>query len=191
MRRGAAVRQARPRTRALRAPGAALLAALTLAACALQGPLPPQPQGVSGASRPGNTQPPPPAAGQAPAAPAERPAAPPPRQFHLSPATSSLVAQAQRQAAEGNFAQAEATLERALRIEPDNPLVWSELGRVHLAEGDAAQADAMGRKALSLATGDPAAQSAAWRLIADSLRARGRNEEAAEAERRGASLAPR
>ena len=61
----------------------------------------------------------------------------------------------------GNYGQASVTLERALRIEPDNPLVWIELGRVRLAENNGLQADAMGHKALALATGDPAAQSAA------------------------------
>jgi Tfp pilus assembly protein PilF len=87
--------------------------------------------------------------------------------------------------------QAAATLERALRIEPDNPLVWIELGRVRIAENNPAQAEAMGRKALALATGDPGAQSSAWHLIADAQRARGDNAGAAEAERRAASLAPR
>ena len=79
---------------------------------------------------------------------------------------------------------AAATLERALRIEPDNPLLWTELGRIRMGENNPAQAEAMGRKALALATGDPAAQSSAWHLIADSLRARGRNAEAADADRR-------
>ena len=77
-----------------------------------------------------------------------------------------------------------------MRIEPDNPLVWIELGRVRLAENNPAQADAMGRKALALATGDPAAQSSAWHLIADALRSRGDNCGAAEADRRAESLAP-
>jgi len=100
------------------------------------------------------------------------------------------VTQAHQQAASGDTAQAAATLERALRIEPDNPLVWIELGRVRLAENNPAQANAMGRKALALATGDPGAQSSAWHLIADALRARGDNGGAAEADRRAASLAP-
>ncbi len=91
------------------------------------------------------------------------------------PPRSALVAQAHQQAAGGDYGQATATLERALRIEPDNPLLWIELGRVRLGDNNAAQADGMGHKALALATGDPAAQAAAWRLIADSLRARGRN----------------
>lgn len=114
----------------------------------------------------------------------------PPKQFHLGAAASALVTQAHQQAAGGDSAQAAATLERALRIEPENPLVWIELGRVRLSENNAAQADAMGRKALSLASGDAAAQSSAWRLIADSLRARGNNGGAADADRRAASLAP-
>jgi Tfp pilus assembly protein PilF len=101
------------------------------------------------------------------------------------------VSQAHQQSAGGDTTQAAATLERALRIEPDNPLVWIELGRVRLAENNAAQADAMGRKALTLASGDAAAQSSAWRLIADSLRARGDNGGAADAERRAASLSAR
>ena len=78
-----------------------------------------------------------------------------------------------------------------MRIEPDNPLVWIELGRVRLGENNAAQADALGHKALTLAAGDPAAQASAWRLIADAARARGRNTDAYDADRRAQSLAPR
>jgi predicted Zn-dependent protease len=101
------------------------------------------------------------------------------------------VTQAHTQAGGGDYGQAAATLERALRIEPDNPLLWIELGRVRLGTNNAAQADAMGRKALALATGDAGAQAGAWRLIADSLRALGRNPEAAEADGRAGALAPR
>ena len=118
------------------------------------------------------------------------PYAPPARQFHLGPAADALVAQAHTQAGAGEYAAAGATLERALRIEPDNPLLWVELGRVQMEEGNAGQADSMGRKALALATGDPSAQASAWRLIADSLHARGRTADAQEAEQRAAALAP-
>ena len=98
---------------------------------------------------------------------------------------------AHQQAASGDTVQAAATLERAVRIEPDNPLVWIELGRARLAENNPTQANAMARKALALATGDPAAQSSAWHLIADALRARGDNVGAADADSRAESLAPR
>ena len=81
-------------------------------------------------------------------------------------------------------------IERALRIEPDNPLVWIEMGRMRLASGDARQAENMGRRALSLAAGAPREQSGAWRLVADALRARGRNVEAQEASERADALAP-
>jgi cytochrome c-type biogenesis protein CcmH/NrfG len=101
------------------------------------------------------------------------------------------VAQAHRQSQAGDFGTAAITLERALRIEPSNPLLWIELGQVRLGEGNAGQADSMGRKALALATGDPRAQSSAWRLIAEALRVRGRNQEAADADRRSAELAAR
>lgn len=90
----------------------------------------------------------------------------------------------------GDFGRAAATIERAMRIEPDNPLLWIELGRVRYTAGDYSQADSMGHKALALATGDSRAQASAWKLIADSLRSRQRNAEAAEADKRASALAP-
>ena len=171
----------------------ALILTVVLTGCTLFRSPPPPPGAPSGGeTRPGSAQPPQPPP-QAPPAVPEAPSPPPavpPRQFHLSSATSALVTQAHQQAATGDTAQAAATLERALRIEPDNPLVWIELGRVRLAENNPTQANAMGRKALALAIGDPAAQSSAWHLIADALRARGDNAGAADADQRAASLAP-
>jgi len=173
----------------------ALLAAVSLSACALfRAPPPQSAPPVTGAASPGSAQPrqggpqTPAPETQVPPAPPSAPS--PTKQFHLGSAASALVTQAHQQAAGGDTAQATATLERALRIEPDNPLVWIELGRVRLAENNPAQADAMGRKALALASGDASAQSSAWRLIADSLRARGNNGGAADADRRASSLAP-
>ena len=101
------------------------------------------------------------------------------------------MAQAQKQASGGDYGPADATLERAVRIEPDNPLVWIELGRVRLGETNAVQADALGHKALTLATGDPSAQAAAWHLIADAARARGHTVRAYEADRHAQELSPR
>jgi len=172
----------------------ALIVTVVLAGCTLFRSPPAPPAAPAGGGMEAGTSQPAQPAPQAPAAPAPEaptpPATAPPRQFHLGSATSALVTQAHQQAASGDTAQAAATLERALRIEPDNPLVWIELGRVRLAENNPAQANAMGRKALALATGDPAAQSSAWHLIADALRARGDNGGAADADRRAASLAP-
>ena len=162
---------------------AALLTVLALAACASGGPV--ASGAPTGAAVPGSA-----AGSLQPQPSAPLPNAPPGRPFHLGPAANALVARAHAQAGAGEYAAAGATLERALRIEPDNPLLWVELGRVQMGEGNGAQADGMGRKALALATGDPSAQASAWRLIADSLHARGRTAEALEAEQRAGSLVP-
>src|ERR1700722_14653670 len=172
-----------------------LIAGSLLSACSLfppSHPEAPQSEGpgsstASPSAQPGTAQPEP--GTPTPAVP--EPPRPPPKQFKLGPATAALVAQAHKQATGGNYEPAAATIERALRIEPENPLLWIELGQIRLSEGNAAQADGMGRKAVALATGDATAQSSAWRLIADSLRARQRNQEAAEADKRAATVSPR
>jgi tetratricopeptide (TPR) repeat protein len=172
-----------------------LATASLLSACSLFHPSQPEagpatgpgPSTAPSAGQPGTAQPEP--GTPTPAVP--EPPRPPPKQFKLGPATASLVAQAHKQASTGNYEPAAATIERALRIEPENPLLWIELGQVRLSEGNAAQADGMGHKALALATGDSTAQSSAWRLIADSLRARQRNQEAADADKKAATVSPR
>jgi predicted Zn-dependent protease len=120
-----------------------------------------------------------------PALPPEVPRpAPAPREFRLSPATQSLVAQAHTLQGRGDLLGASSTLDRALRIEPSNPLLWIELGRIRLVEGDAHQAEVCGRKALALASSDQRARSGAGHLLADALRTQGRNQEASEVESR-------
>jgi hypothetical protein len=122
---------------------------------------------------------PPPAAPPHPAA-----RAPYHRRYHLSAAAEALVRHAHSQAGAGDYAGATSTIERALRIDQgSSPLLWIELGRIHMAEGNAAQADGLYRKALAQAAGDSEVQARAWGLIAQSLRAQGRNEEAQDAER--------
>jgi predicted Zn-dependent protease len=100
------------------------------------------------------------------------------RENHFSAATLSLVTESRRLASRGDLDGASSTLDRALRIEPKNPLVWIELGRLRLAESDAHQAESCGRKALALASGDRAAQRQAGRLLIDALKAQQRNQEA-------------
>jgi predicted Zn-dependent protease len=99
----------------------------------------------------------------------------------LSPASSALVTQSQSQRKKGDLPGAATSLDRALRIEPSNPLLWIEMGRLRMDQRNFAQAEAMGRKALSMSVGDARTQASAWQLIADSLRARGKNPQAQEA----------
>jgi uncharacterized protein HemY len=166
--------------RSLRTLAAALAAAVLLSGCPapLQRPQPPSnpipgPQ-PSGPLAPGPLTPIPPPPSRAP---------PSPRENHLSPATLSLVTQSRTLASHGDLDGASSTLDRALRIEPNNPLLWIELGRLRLAENDAHQAEGCGRKALALASGDHGTQAQAGRLLADALRAQRRNQEAIEIER--------
>jgi tetratricopeptide (TPR) repeat protein len=171
----------------LRLPALSFCAAIAVSGCALRAPPPSFPvthPAPAGSAHPAPGTPAAPAEAAPVPAPGEKPYTPAPKQFRLGAASQALVSQAHQQSAGGDYGAAAATLERALRIEPDNPLLWTELGRIRMGESNPAQAEAMGRKALALATGDPAAQSSAWHLIADSLRALGRNAEAADADRR-------
>ncbi len=154
---------------------AALAAAVLLGGCPASAPRTPAP-GLPGSNASTNESP----SGTPPAVP--RPLPPPPRENHLSPATRSLVAQAHTLAAHGDLDGASSTLDRALRIDPTNPLLWIELGRLRLTESDAHQAEGCGRKALALASGDHSAQRQAGRLLADALRAQQRNQEAHDVE---------
>src|SRR3979490_1862959 len=122
-----------------------IIIAAGLSACATRGPLPPGAP-PSGAPPSGTAQPEPQIPGQALPAPPERPAPGAPRQVHLGPAPSSLVTQARAQAGGGEFGPAAATLERALRIEPGNPLLWIELGRVRLPGKKRGEGGGTGRK---------------------------------------------
>jgi predicted Zn-dependent protease len=167
----------------------ALLITASLAACSViqHAPESPTPSSTPSAAGTAEPQPAPPSE----AVPIPEPPRPPPKQFKLSPATNALVQQAHTQEKAGALVPAAATIERALRIEPENPLLWIELGQIRLSENNAAQADSMGHKALALATGDPQAQASSWRLIAESLRLLGRNPEAAEADRKANALSVR
>jgi len=82
-----------------------------------------------------------------------------------STASTALLEQGREARAAGRYAEATASLERALRIDPNNPLLWIELAEVKAADGDRAQAREMARKALTLAGGDPAIESRARRLL--------------------------
>src|ERR1700677_4959505 len=137
------------------------LSVLLLAGCATSSRPSPGPE-VS--ARPPSSPPHSPPPALPPAVP--RPA-PPPREIRLSPATQSLVTQAHTLAGRGDLLGASSTLDRALRIEPSNPLLWIEMGRIRLIDSNVHQAEVCARKALALASGGHTAQAQAGRLLAD------------------------
>jgi Tfp pilus assembly protein PilF len=113
---------------------------------------------------------PPPAAETAPRAEApsaqrgvDVPAARP--QSDASGASSALLEQSRAQRAAGSLPAARGSLERALRIDPNNAALWLELGELELQTGNAAQAATMARKAMTLAGRDGRLTARAERLL--------------------------
>jgi tetratricopeptide (TPR) repeat protein len=142
---------------ARRAIACGTLAALTaLAACSTLG-IAPLPSPGRGRSEP------PVEPETAPAEPAPGAAARP--RSDTSSATEQLLQQSRTARAAGNYAQASATTERALRIDPNNPALWLELGEIALARGETKQAETLARKALSLAADDRGVTAQAERLL--------------------------
>jgi Flp pilus assembly protein TadD len=96
-----------------------------------------------------------------------------------------LLEQSQAARANGDYGRAATAVERAVRLEPNDPTLWLEYGRLQLALGNFDQALAQGRRAANLAGGDGAIRSEASRLIAAANRERARADAAAarEAER--------
>lgn len=98
-----------------------------------------------------------------------------------SPAVVALLDDANQYAVSGKKQEAVASIERAIRIEPKNPLLWQKLGQIHLQQGQWEQAIAMAKKSNVLATGDRAMQSENWMIIAKARDAMGDKSGAAEA----------
>ena len=80
-------------------------------------------------------------------------------------AVTSLLAQADTRAQAGEWEQAAALLERALRIEPRNAWLWHHLAVVRFKQGRHAQAVSLANKSSNLAPGDAALQEKNRRLI--------------------------
>jgi tetratricopeptide (TPR) repeat protein len=77
----------------------------------------------------------------------------------------ALFAQAQTQVSAGQMEAAGACLERALRIEPRNPMLWQELARVRLGQGQYRQAENLAAKSNALTGDDKRLQSENWLII--------------------------
>ena len=105
-----------------------------------------------------------------------------------SPAVVALLGQAEAQANGGDLASAAGSLERALRIDPRNPVIWYHLATVRLEQGEPAQAEQLAVKSTSLAGGNRVQQARNWRLFAQARHAQGNPYGALAAERRAREL---
>jgi len=82
-------------------------------------------------------------------------------------AVVTLLDLSDKQARVGRLDAASATLERALRIQPRNPLLWQRLARVRLEQGKLDQSDGLAAKAMALAIGDQKLRAEIWKLVAE------------------------
>jgi predicted Zn-dependent protease len=105
-----------------------------------------------------------------------------------SPAVVALLDNADRQAGSGKLDGAAAALERALRIEPRNAILWQRLADIRLRQKQPGQAESLALKSNTLAVADKATQAGNWRIIAKSRRMRSDADGARQADSRADAL---
>jgi len=88
-------------------------------------------------------------------------------------AVVALLDKSHSQTSAGQLDQASASLERALRIEPRNPVLWQELAKVRLKQGQYQQAENLAAKSNALAAGNQSLRSENWRIIGQARSQRG------------------
>ena len=103
-------------------------------------------------------------------------------------AVVSLFNTARQDRRVGNLSAADATLERALRIEPRNAGLWQALARVRLAQGRYRQAETLAQRANALSGTDKALMSQDWRIIRKAREQRGDSAGAQLAYRKASEL---
>ena len=100
------------------------------------------------------------------------------------PVVVALANDAQRAQEQGRYEQAASYLERALRIDPTDALLWHRLAKVRFSQGRLQQAVHLAAKSNSVAGTNQALQRRNWRLLADAWTALGREDKAEAARRR-------
>lgn len=103
-------------------------------------------------------------------------------------AAKSLVSIADAKMKGGQYDQAAASLERALRHDAKNASIWSKLAEVRLLQQDYSQAESTALKSNALSNNNKSLMSKNWRMISKSRRLRGDGVGADEAEVRAYQL---
>lgn len=93
-----------------------------------------------------------------------------------NPAVVALLDKARADARAGQLPSATATLERALRIESRNPVLWQELAMLKLQSGEYQQAENFAARSNSLAGSNKPLLARNWRIISEARALRGDNE---------------
>ncbi|MEJ2565560.1 MAG: tetratricopeptide repeat protein [Gammaproteobacteria bacterium] len=90
-----------------------------------------------------------------------------------NPAVVALLHTAQDQQLAGHHEQAASALERALRLEPRNAMLWHRLAQVRLSQGQWGNAIDFAAKSNSLAGGQRDIQASNWLVIAQAKERQG------------------
>lgn len=97
------------------------------------------------------------------------------------PAVNALLEESDAAAQDGQWDNAASTLERAIRIQPRNPILWSRLANTRLQQHQYQAAEDLAKKSNVFAAGDKALIQQNWRLIAQARREKGDSEGAKDA----------
>lgn len=111
-----------------------------------------------------------------------------PRAPSTEAAVRDLMADAGDASEEGDHERAGALLERALRIQPDNAVLWHNLAIVRYRQDDFEQAESMALRSVSHVGGNTELERRNWKIIAVSRHLRGDDEGAEEARQRAQGL---
>lgn len=90
-----------------------------------------------------------------------------PSQVQVSPVVRQLMASAEQRRGEGDPGSAANSLERALRIEPRNAILWSRLADIRFDQGNWQQAIQLAAKSNTLAGNDKQLRRRNWYLMAN------------------------
>jgi len=88
-------------------------------------------------------------------------------------AVLALVDSAQADMDAGQTDNAAAKLERALRIEPQNPVLWQKLAKLRLQQGQYQQAEGLAARANGWSGNDKQLRTENWRIIGQARLKRG------------------
>lgn len=100
------------------------------------------------------------------------------------PVLVSMIKKAENELGSGKPGTAFNTLERALGIDNQDPLIWHLMARAQLMQGNFLQAQTLAEKSNILAVHTPSLEKKNWAVIADALEKQGKIQKAAEAEKK-------
>jgi len=92
-----------------------------------------------------------------------------------NPAVIALLDTANADASAGRLPTATAAIERALRIEPRNPVLWQKLAMLKLQKGEYQQAENLAARSNSWAGSNKPLLAKNWHIIAEARSLRGDN----------------